>query len=177
MWFFWKDFAPRFIMSGRYFTPKMFMRTIINEKGIPRIRIRVLPVSDYAKELCSISVGSNHSFRFFYICVIIFRFFSFLIDSIRSLISFSYFQLLKSIFGKYDKIVSYFSTEFNARLTTDVAVDFIAYEKWFLLNDRRYIVFGNDEPFRDKVDAVANEFLNMVFLHPPPIFSHFFLIF
>ncbi|TWJ33617.1 glycoside hydrolase family 15 protein [Geobacter argillaceus] len=54
------DFAPRFRLHGRMFTPMMLVRQIRRVHGSPRICLRVRPTHDYGRNQCDITYGSHH---------------------------------------------------------------------------------------------------------------------
>ncbi len=55
-----QDFAPRFEQFGRVFRPLMLVRGVRPVAGVPRIRIRLRPSSDYGANAPGITHGSNH---------------------------------------------------------------------------------------------------------------------
>jgi len=54
------DFAPRFILHGRMFTPSMLVRIVRRISGRPRVAIRVRPTVEYGSRACEIRCGANH---------------------------------------------------------------------------------------------------------------------
>ena len=54
------DFAPRFERFGRVFCPMMLVRQVRRVQGVPRIRVRVRPASDWGRVRRSITYGSHH---------------------------------------------------------------------------------------------------------------------
>lgn len=54
------DFAPRFGQFGRMFRPMNLVRIVRPLRGLPRIRIKLRPSSDYGATKPSITHGSNH---------------------------------------------------------------------------------------------------------------------
>ncbi len=55
-----QDFAPRFEQFGRVFRPLMLVRGVRPVAGVPRIRIKLRPSSDYGANAPGITHGSNH---------------------------------------------------------------------------------------------------------------------
>jgi GH15 family glucan-1,4-alpha-glucosidase len=55
-----KDFAPRFYLHGRMFSPSMLIRTIRRTAGRPRITIRVRPAISYGASAAEIRCGAHH---------------------------------------------------------------------------------------------------------------------
>jgi len=54
------DFAPRFELHGRVFSPMMIVRRVQRLAGHPRIRVRCKPAQNYGQPLNEITSGSNH---------------------------------------------------------------------------------------------------------------------
>ncbi len=54
------DFAPRFLSRGRYFRPTQLVRRVRPLKGVPRIRVSLLPRFDWGRVTPTITSGSNH---------------------------------------------------------------------------------------------------------------------
>ena len=54
------DFAPRFLSRGRYFRPTQLVRRVRPLKGMPRIRVSLLPRFDWGRVTPTITSGSNH---------------------------------------------------------------------------------------------------------------------
>jgi GH15 family glucan-1,4-alpha-glucosidase len=54
------DFAPRFRMHGRLFSPSMLVRIIRRAAGRPRISLRVRPTLDYGRTRAEIRYGAHH---------------------------------------------------------------------------------------------------------------------
>jgi GH15 family glucan-1,4-alpha-glucosidase len=54
------DFAPRFYLHGRMFTPSMLVRRIRRISGRPRIAIRVRPAVNYGASAAEIRSGAHH---------------------------------------------------------------------------------------------------------------------
>ena len=54
------DFAPRFELHGRVFSPMMIVRRVQRLAGHPRIRVRCRPAQNYGQPLNGITSGSNH---------------------------------------------------------------------------------------------------------------------
>ena len=54
------DFAPRFELHGRVFSPMMIVRRVQRLAGHPRIRVRCKPAQNYGQPLNGITSGSNH---------------------------------------------------------------------------------------------------------------------
>ncbi len=54
------DFAPRFYMHGRMFSPSMLVRTIRRLSGRPRIALRVRPSVDYGNRRAEARSGAHH---------------------------------------------------------------------------------------------------------------------
>ncbi|MCA8951588.1 MAG: glycoside hydrolase family 15 protein [Planctomycetes bacterium] len=54
------DFAPRFLLFGRWFRPTMLMRILRRLEGEPRIRVRCEPVYDYGRARPQVWGASNH---------------------------------------------------------------------------------------------------------------------
>jgi len=54
------DFAPRFRLFGRMTKPPQLVRVIEPVAGMPRIRIRVRPCSEYGRPVPRTTHGSNH---------------------------------------------------------------------------------------------------------------------
>ncbi|ANI89947.1 glycosyl hydrolase [Arachidicoccus ginsenosidimutans] len=54
------DFAPRFRQYGRYFKPLMLIRKVEKLSGMPRVRMRCYPVTDYGRKRLARHRGSNH---------------------------------------------------------------------------------------------------------------------
>lgn len=55
-----RDVAPRFSNHGRIYRPTMLVRTLEPLRGKPRIRIRLLPATNYGAGDVEVSSGSNH---------------------------------------------------------------------------------------------------------------------
>lgn len=54
------DFAPRFYMHGRMYSPSMLVRVIRRISGRPRISLRVRPMVDYGRERAQTRTGAHH---------------------------------------------------------------------------------------------------------------------
>ena len=54
------DFAPRFYLHGRMFSPSMLVRIIRRTAGRPRIAIRVRPAVDYGASAAEVRCGAHH---------------------------------------------------------------------------------------------------------------------
>jgi GH15 family glucan-1,4-alpha-glucosidase len=54
------DFAPRFRMYGRGYRPTAIIRLIRPVLGSPRVTIRLRPATDWGREPCPKTSGSNH---------------------------------------------------------------------------------------------------------------------
>jgi GH15 family glucan-1,4-alpha-glucosidase len=54
------DFAPRFRMHGRLFSPSMLVRIVRRTAGRPRIALRVRPTVDYGRERAERRCGTHH---------------------------------------------------------------------------------------------------------------------
>ncbi|MCF8504969.1 MAG: DUF5911 domain-containing protein [Caulobacter sp.] len=54
------DFAPRFARSGRLYRPMAFARIVRPIAGVPRIRIRLRPATDWGGGVVTRARGSNH---------------------------------------------------------------------------------------------------------------------
>jgi GH15 family glucan-1,4-alpha-glucosidase len=54
------DFAPRFYLHGRMFSPSMLVRIIRRTTGRPRIALRVRPAIDYGASPALIRCGTHH---------------------------------------------------------------------------------------------------------------------
>jgi GH15 family glucan-1,4-alpha-glucosidase len=54
------DFAPRFYLHGRMFSPAMLVRIIQRTKGRPRITLRVRPTTDYGRMSAETRCGTHH---------------------------------------------------------------------------------------------------------------------
>jgi len=54
------DFAPRFRMHGRLFSPSMLVRIIRRLTGRPRISLRVRPMIEYGSTLAEVRGGTHH---------------------------------------------------------------------------------------------------------------------
>jgi len=54
------DYAPRFREHDRYYKPLMLIRQVEPMEGLPRIRVKCEPVSDYGKTKLTVNRGSNH---------------------------------------------------------------------------------------------------------------------
>ncbi len=54
------DFIPRFKQYDRIFRPAMLVRRLEPVSGLPRIRIRIRPTSDYGRNIPARTRGSNH---------------------------------------------------------------------------------------------------------------------
>lgn len=54
------DFAPRFERFGRMFCPMMLVRQLRRVSGVPRIRLRIRPASDWGRERRETTQGSHH---------------------------------------------------------------------------------------------------------------------
>ncbi len=67
-------------------------------------------------------------------------------------------------FINFLKKVSYYSEDFDARMTSDVPVDFIKEEIFFKLEKKCVIFFGYDEKFIDNMMNVADDFLRLVLI-------------
>jgi GH15 family glucan-1,4-alpha-glucosidase len=54
------DFAPRFRLHGRMFTPMMLVRRVRRLQGAPRVTIRLRPACDWGARRADMTWGSNH---------------------------------------------------------------------------------------------------------------------
>ncbi|HJW54778.1 MAG TPA: glycoside hydrolase family 15 protein [Burkholderiaceae bacterium] len=54
------DFAPRFYLHGRMFSPSMLVRIIRRKSGRPRIVLRIRPAVDYGASRAEIRSGAHH---------------------------------------------------------------------------------------------------------------------
>jgi GH15 family glucan-1,4-alpha-glucosidase len=54
------DFAPRFYLHGRLFTPSMLVRIIRRTSGRPRVTLRVRPAIDYGSSPAEMRCGAHH---------------------------------------------------------------------------------------------------------------------
>ena len=54
------DFAPRFYLHGRMFSPSMLVRIIRRCAGRPRISLRVRPMINYGREKAQTRCGAHH---------------------------------------------------------------------------------------------------------------------
>jgi GH15 family glucan-1,4-alpha-glucosidase len=54
------DFAPRFYLHGRLFSPSMLVRIIRRTSGRPRISLRVRPAIDYGSSRAEMRCGAHH---------------------------------------------------------------------------------------------------------------------
>lgn len=54
------DFAPRFYMFGRMFSPAMLVRIIRKVAGRPRIALQIRPVVDYGEQRAATLCGAHH---------------------------------------------------------------------------------------------------------------------
>ncbi|MDB5772965.1 MAG: glycoside hydrolase family 15 protein [Burkholderia sp.] len=54
------DFAPRFYLHGRLFSPSMLVRIIRRTSGRPRITLRVRPAIDYGSSRAEMRCGAHH---------------------------------------------------------------------------------------------------------------------
>ncbi|MES2535730.1 MAG: glycoside hydrolase family 15 protein [Pseudomonadota bacterium] len=54
------DFAPRFYLKGRMFSPSMLVRIIRRTAGRPRIALRVRPAVDYGRARAATHFGAHH---------------------------------------------------------------------------------------------------------------------
>ncbi|MDB5727120.1 MAG: glycoside hydrolase family 15 protein, partial [Noviherbaspirillum sp.] len=54
------DFAPRFYLHGRLFSPSMLVRIIRRTSGRPRIALRVRPGIDYGRARAEMRCGAHH---------------------------------------------------------------------------------------------------------------------
>jgi GH15 family glucan-1,4-alpha-glucosidase len=54
------DFAPRFNLHGRTFTPSMLVRIIRRTAGRPRIAVRVRPAMQYGEAAAPLRCGAHH---------------------------------------------------------------------------------------------------------------------
>jgi GH15 family glucan-1,4-alpha-glucosidase len=54
------DFAPRFYLHGRLFSPSMLVRIIRRTSGRPRISLRVRPAIDYGRSPAEMRFGAHH---------------------------------------------------------------------------------------------------------------------
>ncbi|MGI4850258.1 MAG: glycoside hydrolase family 15 protein [Janthinobacterium lividum] len=54
------DFAPRFYLHGRMFSPSMLVRIIRRTAGRPRIALRVRPAMEYGKKRAETRSGAHH---------------------------------------------------------------------------------------------------------------------
>jgi GH15 family glucan-1,4-alpha-glucosidase len=54
------DFAPRFYMHGRMFSPSMLVRIVRRTAGRPRIALRIRPAIDYGRGSAQTRCGAHH---------------------------------------------------------------------------------------------------------------------
>ncbi len=54
------DFAPRFYLHGRMFSPTMLVRIIRRVAGRPRIALRMRPTTDYGQNRAETRAGAHH---------------------------------------------------------------------------------------------------------------------
>src|SRR4030081_1799521 len=54
------DFAPRFYLHGRMFSPSMLVRIVRRISGRPRIALRVRPAVDYGSSRAQVRGGTHH---------------------------------------------------------------------------------------------------------------------
>ncbi len=54
------DFAPRFYLHGRMFSPSMLVRIVRRTSGRPRIALRVRPMANYGREPAQARCGAHH---------------------------------------------------------------------------------------------------------------------
>ncbi|MDO9219190.1 MAG: DUF5911 domain-containing protein, partial [Lacisediminimonas sp.] len=54
------DFAPRFYLHGRMFSPSMLVRIVRRTSGRPRIVLRVRPMANYGREPAQARCGAHH---------------------------------------------------------------------------------------------------------------------
>lgn len=54
------DFAPRFYLHGRMFSPSMLVRIVRRISGRPRIALRVRPAVDYGSRRAEVRGGAHH---------------------------------------------------------------------------------------------------------------------
>ncbi|RJX32061.1 MAG: glycoside hydrolase family 15 protein [Oxalobacter sp.] len=54
------DFAPRFMLHGRMFSPSMLVRIIRRVSGRPRIAVRIRPTVDYGNRNPDVRCGAHH---------------------------------------------------------------------------------------------------------------------
>jgi GH15 family glucan-1,4-alpha-glucosidase len=54
------DFAPRFYLHGRMFSPSMLVRIVRRTSGRPRIALRVRPAVDYGSSRAEVRGGAHH---------------------------------------------------------------------------------------------------------------------
>jgi GH15 family glucan-1,4-alpha-glucosidase len=54
------DFAPRFHLHGRMFSPSMLVRIVRRTAGRPRIALRVRPAVDYGRKAAEVRGGAHH---------------------------------------------------------------------------------------------------------------------
>jgi GH15 family glucan-1,4-alpha-glucosidase len=54
------DFAPRFRLHGRMFSPSMLVRIVRRTAGRPRIALRVRPSADYGRTRAETRAGAHH---------------------------------------------------------------------------------------------------------------------
>lgn len=54
------DFAPRFYLHGRMFSPSMLVRIVRRTAGRPRIALRVRPMANYGREPAQSRCGAHH---------------------------------------------------------------------------------------------------------------------
>lgn len=54
------DFAPRFYMYGRMFSPAMLVRIIRKAAGRPRISLQIRPTAEYGKRRAEARCGAHH---------------------------------------------------------------------------------------------------------------------
>lgn len=54
------DFAPRFYLHGRMFSPSMLIRTVRRTSGRPRIALRVRPAVNYGANAAEVRCGAHH---------------------------------------------------------------------------------------------------------------------
>ena len=54
------DFAPRYETSGRMYRPVAFTRIVRPVAGAPRLKVVLVPMKNYGKELAATTNGTNH---------------------------------------------------------------------------------------------------------------------
>ena len=54
------DFAPRFYLHGRLFSPSMLVRIIKRTSGRPRVALKIRPAIDYGSQPAEVRTGTHH---------------------------------------------------------------------------------------------------------------------